>query len=73
MFIILLPLYSIPKSGNYEFNTYHKHYIKNLQIKTFTYNPYLLITLKNNYALEIIKMQINNTLILGDAKFLTKK
>tara|TARA_R110002060_G_scaffold1346_7_gene2766 strand:+ start:3855 stop:3989 length:135 start_codon:yes stop_codon:yes gene_type:complete len=29
--------------------------------------------LKDNHALEIIEMQINNILIFGNAKFLTKK
>ena len=47
--------------------------MKNLQIKTFTYNSYLLIILKDNLMLKIIKMQTNNTLIFKDVKFLTKK
>ena len=47
--------------------------MKNLQMKIFTYNSCLLVTLKDNHALEIIKMQTNNTLIFGDVKFLIKK
>ena len=42
-------------------------------MKTFTYNLCLLIMIKDNHALGIIEMQINNTLILRDAKFLMKK
>jgi len=38
-----------------------------------TYDPYLLIMSRDNYMLRIIKMQINDILILGDAEFLTKK
>ena len=73
MFIIMLLLYSILELGNHQFNIYYKHYVKNLQMKIFTYDLYLLITLKNNHALGIIKMQINNILIFRDAEFLIKE
>ena len=52
---------------------YYKHYVKNLQMETFIYDLYLFIITKDNHALKIIKMQINNTLIFEDAKFLTRK
>jgi len=52
---------------------YYKYYMKNLQMKTFIYNLCLLITSRNNHVLKIIGMQTNDTLILGNAKFLTKK
>ena len=52
---------------------YYKHHINFLQIKTSTYDPYLLITFKDNLEIKIIRMQINNTLILGYIKFLAKK
>ena len=42
-------------------------------MKTFIYDLYLLIIIRDNYMLRIIEMQINNTLIFRDAKFLTKK
>jgi len=42
-------------------------------MKTFTYNLCLLITFKDNPKIEIIKMQIDNILILGDIEFLIKK
>ena len=42
-------------------------------MKTSTYNPYLLVMSKDNYALRIIRMQINNILIFGNAEFLTKE
>ncbi len=47
--------------------------MKNLQIKIFIYNLYLLVITKGNYTLGIIEMQINNILIFGNAKFLTRK
>ena len=37
------------------------------------YNPYLLIMLKDNYTLRIIKMQTNDILIFGNVEFLTRK
>ena len=52
---------------------YHKHHIKNLQMKTSTYDSCLLITSINNPKIRIIRMQTNDTLILGDIKFLAKK
>ena len=73
IFIIMLPLYGIPKSRNHQFNTYHKYHVKNLQMKTFIYNLYLLITLRDNHTLGIIEMQIDNILIFGDAKFLMRE
>ena len=47
--------------------------MKNLQIKTFMYNSCLLVILKDNHTLKIIGMQIDNTLIFGDVKFLTRE
>ena len=73
MFIIMLSLYNILELGNYQFNTYYKHHVKNLQIKTFTYNSCLLIMLKDNHVLGIIKMQTNNTLIFRNVKFLIRE
>jgi len=37
------------------------------------YDLYLLIISTNNLKIRIIRMQIDNTLILGDTKFLAKK
>jgi len=42
-------------------------------METFTYNLCLLITFKDNLEIMIIRMQTNDTLILGDIKFLVKK
>jgi len=42
-------------------------------MKTFTYDLCLLVISKDNYALRIIGMQINDTLIFEDVKFLTRK
>ena len=37
------------------------------------YDPYLLVTTKDNYTLKIIGMQINDILIFKDAEFLIKE
>ena len=42
-------------------------------MKTSTYNLCLLITFKDNLEIGIIEMQIDDTLILGNTKFLAKK
>ena len=47
--------------------------MKNLQMKTFTYNLCLLIIFKDNPEIGIIRMQTNDILILGDTKFLARK
>ena len=54
VFMVVLPLYGIPESGNHWFNTYHKHHVKNLQMETSTYDPCLLITSKDNPEIGII-------------------
>ena len=66
VFMVVLPLYGIPESGNHWFNTYHKHHVKNLQMETSTYDPCLLITSKDNPEIGIIGMQTDDTLILGE-------
>ena len=71
--MIMLLLYGILESGNHWFNMYYKHHVKNLQMKTFTYDLCLLIMIKDNYALGIIGMQINDTLIFGNAEFLIRE
>ena len=47
--------------------------MKNLQMKIFTYDLYLLIMFKDNLEIGIIGMQIDDTLILGDIEFLARK
>ena len=69
----MLLLYGILELGNYWFNMYYKYYMKNLQMKIFTYDLYLLIMFKDNLEIGIIGMQIDDTLILGDIEFLARK
>jgi hypothetical protein len=38
---VVRPLYGIPEADNYCFKTYHNHYIKELNMSQFTYNPCL--------------------------------
>ncbi|PVH68998.1 hypothetical protein DL98DRAFT_439975, partial [Cadophora sp. DSE1049] len=52
---------------------YYKYYIKNLQIETLTYNLYLLISIKKNSEFGIVKIQTDDTFILGDDSFIIKK
>ena len=73
VFIIMLLLYNILELGNYWFNTYYKYHVKNLQMETFTYDSYLLIIFKDNFEIGIIKIQINNILILGNMEFLVRE
>jgi len=71
--MIILSLYGILELRNHWFNMYHKYYVKNLQMETFMYDLCLLITFINNLEIGIIRMQIDDTLILGDIKFLARK
>ena len=69
----MLLLYNILKLRNYQFNIYYKHYVKNLQMEIFIYDSCLLVIIKDNHTLGIIRMQINDTLIFRDVKFLMRK
>ncbi|PVH80071.1 hypothetical protein DL98DRAFT_549327 [Cadophora sp. DSE1049] len=73
VFMVVLPLYGIPESGNHWFNTYHKHHVNSLQIETSTYDPCLLISTKESNEFGIVGMQTDDTLILGDNDFLAKE
>jgi hypothetical protein len=73
IFMVMLPLYGIPESGNHWFNTYHKHHIEKLQMETSTYDPCLLISTMKSNEFGIVGMQTDDTLILGDDDFLAKE
>ena len=70
--VVLKPLYKIAEAGAYQQAIYSKYYKEKLFITIFTYNPYLLITtLKEIF--RVMGIQINNTIILVNKKFLTFK
>jgi hypothetical protein len=51
---------------------YNKYYKEKLLIDTFIYNPCLLIILTNN-IFGIVGIQTDNTIILGDKRFLIQE
>ena len=73
IFMVVLPLYGIPESGNHWFNTYHKYHVENLQMETSTYDPCLLISTKESHEFGVVGMQTDDTLILGDEDFLARE
>jgi hypothetical protein len=64
---VMLPLYGIPESGNHWFGTYHKHHKEKLQCSTSAHDPCLLHTNTNGFG--CVGLQVDDTLILADAKF----
>jgi hypothetical protein len=69
---VLKPLYGITEAGTYWWAMYSKHYKEKLLMDTSIYNPCLLITLTNN-IFGVVGMQTDNTIILGDERFLTRE
>ena len=69
---VIKPLYGIPEAGNHWFNTYHTHYIKELQMSQSTYDPCLLYTNTNTSATAgfgVVGLQTDDTLFIGDDVF----
>jgi len=70
--VVLKPLYGIAEAGTYWWAIYSKHYKEKLFITTSTYDPCLLITtLKEIF--RVVGMQIDDTIILTNKKFLALK
>ena len=65
---VLKPLYGIPEAGTHWFGTYYKHHQEKLFMTLSTYDPCLLVTNTNKFF-EIVGMQTNDTLFLGDKTF----
>jgi hypothetical protein len=61
-------LYGIPEAGTHWWATYHKHHREKLAIATFTYDPCLLIII-TKAAFGVVRMQTDDTLILGSKDF----
>jgi hypothetical protein len=68
---VIRPLYGIAESGVHWWFTYHKHYLKEFNIITSTYDPCLLIT--SDGLFSITGMQTNDTLIICSPEFSAKK
>lgn len=66
---VVKPLYGVPEAGAHWFNTYHTHHIKNLSMKTSTYDPCLLYASGDAKGFGIIGLQTDDSLILADDAF----
>jgi len=69
IFKVLKPLYGIPEAGTHWFNTYHKHHLEMLAMRTSTFDPCLLVTKDQDGPFGLVGMQTDDTLILGDQAF----
>ena len=65
--MIIKPLYDIAEAGTHWWATYSRHHKEKLEIVTLTYDSYLLVT--DNGPLDIVGMQTDDTVILGDRRF----
>ena len=68
---VVCPLYGVPEAGNHWFQTYHKHHRKQLQMEQSTYDPCLLHTNSNGFA--VTPLQTDDTLLLADEKFAARE
>ncbi|KAI1002731.1 hypothetical protein K3495_g5473 [Podosphaera aphanis] len=66
------PLYGIAEAGVHWFATYQKHHINELDMKTSTYDPCLLIATGHD-AFGIVGLQTDDTLLLTSAAFSEKE
>lgn len=64
---VVQPLHGVPEAGNYWFQMYHRHHVERLKMSQSTYDPYLLHTSKNGFA--IVGLQTDDTLLLADKTF----
>src|SRR6266568_8966604 len=70
--VVLKPLYGITKTRTYWWATYSKHHKEKLLMTTSIFNPCFLITTTGT-PFRIIGIQTNDTIILGNNKFLALK
>lgn len=68
---VLKLLYGIAEVGSHWFSTYRRHHIEKLEMSPLTYDPCLLYSTKD--FLEVLGMQIDDTLFLADKTFAEKK
>ena len=76
MLKVIKPLYKIPKAGNYWFNIYYTHHIKELQMSQLTYNLYLLYINTNMFTIarfKVVGLQTDNILFIKNNMFTKAK
>ena len=66
---IIKSLYGVSEAGAHWFNTYHKHHTEKLFMQQSTYDSCLLYINKEGKGFEVVGLQIDDTLILGDEIF----
>ena len=62
-------LYGVSKAGIHWFNTYHKHHTEKLVMQQSIYDSCFLYINKKGKGFEVVELQIDDTLILGDETF----
>ena len=73
IFKVIKLLYGVLEARTHWFRTYYQHYRVKLEIETSTYDPYLLITKELNGLFRVVGMQTDDTLILRDDDFMSRK
>lgn len=68
--LVIKPLYGVPEAGNHWFKTYHTHHCEKLKMQQSTYDPCLLYTNSEDTGFGIVGLQTDDTLIVGDEKFI---
>ncbi|KAI0994393.1 hypothetical protein K3495_g13789 [Podosphaera aphanis] len=69
---VIKPLYGIAEAGVHWFATYQKHHINELDMRTSTFDPCLLIATDHD-AFGIVGLQTDDTLLLTSATFSEKE
>lgn len=72
---MLLPLYGIPESGTYWFNTYQPYYIITLGITVSTFDPCLIFhgTPKDEVNFAVLGLQTDDTCFAAGKIFAKKE
>lgn len=63
------PLYGLAEAGTHWWETYQNHHLRNLQMRTSTYDPCLLISTPENKEFAVVGMQTDDTLGLSTPAF----
>lgn len=67
---IIKPLYGIPEAGTHWFQTYHNHHQLTLSMIPSSFDPCLLITMKEG-VFGVLGIQMDDTLFLANENFAT--
>jgi hypothetical protein len=70
IFKVVKPLYGIPEAGTHWFRTYYRHHQVKLGMEPSTYDPCFLITRDQSGPFGIVGLQTDDTLFIGDDKFI---